>query len=155
MPLDCRDVIMMVMVTALLMKRVMRNSLILAMQIDRMLDVQSADETGSSRLWYSTVRQFLIKWEGKTYSESTYEHERDLIMMNVEYDPTMVPFWNQAQNHDGVSHHLAQIISSIESKWGNRWYQCIYYINTSTYMRDYQAEGIVWLVCKHLLVSSS
>jgi ''chromo'' (CHRromatin Organisation MOdifier) domain. len=101
------------------------------MMIDRILDVKSFGnnmttcdivlDKNDPRYEEGMGRTFLIKWCGLPYSESTYEHERDLILMKVEYEshhdafvrrhtkPNTRQVKDNMAKHDRLVHHLRRL----------------------------------------------
>lgn len=101
------------------------------MMIDRILDVKSFGNNMTTcdivldkndlRYEEGLGRTFLIKWCGLPYSESTYEHERDLILMKVEYEshhdvfvrrhtkPNTRQIKDNMAKHDRLVHHLRRL----------------------------------------------
>lgn len=123
-----------------------------------------------------TGRQFHVKWVNKPYSESTYEFERDLILNEVEYldelaayerrsvkpsKSEMQKFMNKSDTETKKMYKIfgekmtmtnekkeqevqkyQKDLENTEFKNGGR-------------LRDYQAEGVSWLMSNHVNERSS
>mmetsp|Transcript_731 Transcript_731/g.851 ORF Transcript_731/g.851 Transcript_731/m.851 type:complete len:2199 (+) Transcript_731:210-6806(+) len=115
-------------------------------------------------------RQFLIKWGSRLYSESTYEYERDLILMDVEYDsyaqdflhrnkkPTKSAMKKNFQAEDEERRRLYKIFGDRIQDSKQKEEEIDAYkkkLEEITYknggrLRDYQAEGVSWLLANHV-----
>ena len=122
-----------------------------------------------------TGRQFLIKWEKIPYSEATYEFERDLISTDVEYLEHVEGFLNR--NRKPSEGAMNKVFASQDDA---RW--CLYktfgdlvpdgeakekvienykedlkgrIFKNGGQLRDYQAEGVSWLLANHINNRSS
>jgi len=155
------------------------------MIIDRILDVSENDETSNNKviLYHNDPdyedgvgRTFLIKWKHLPYSEATYEYERDLVLMNVEYDshfddylrrhakPSIRQIKENIAKHDRLVHHLRRLLGSSIKNNGSEVTNTMegyakeiegqLYKNGGT-LRDYQAEGVAWLVANYVHGRSS
>ena len=121
-----------------------------------------------------TGRQFLIKWTSQNYSESTFEFERDLILADIEYQPSLLAF--QERTHKPTKATLKKQtrladealrrayklfgdkmiqINNIESDDSTRRNTKVQEYQTQLsqvvfqnggQLRDYQAEGISWFL---------
>lgn len=122
-----------------------------------------------------TGRQFQIKWGNKNYAESSYEFERDLILNEVEYKEQLESYNKRkvkptreemkklesksemkrlykifGDNVKGVSDEQQEadvkeyqdILAAREFKNGGQ-------------LRDYQAEGVSWMMSNHVNKRSS
>ncbi len=113
-----------------------------------------------------TGRQFLIKWEGLNYAESSWEFERDLILADLEYQPFLKAFyqrtrkptkteWKQLQSKaDRALRESYQLFGDKAPQTPQRQDQVLSYqkaLAESVYpnggqLRDYQAEGVTWFL---------
>lgn len=123
-----------------------------------------------------TGRQFLIKWGNRPYSEASYEFERDLIWADIDYKPHVEAFlrrnekpskkarreglksaerelrnlydiFKERANRDPEDHQKAvqtyqEELQKLEFKNGGQ-------------LRDYQAEGIAWMLSNYINDRSS
>ena len=116
-------------------------------------------------------RQFYIKWTCKNYSECTYEYEQDLILSNVEYLDHLASFELRIQKPtkedmksrgDIARAEMARLIDIFRQdeeredkikeyriELGNR-----VFLNGGK-LRDYQAEGVSWLMANHIAQKGS
>jgi hypothetical protein len=159
-------------------------------QIERMMEVsppdeweeKSAKEKKSTKNWgiihdvdhpdyeNGTGRSFLIKWGNTAYSDATYEYERDLMMMDVEFESHLQDFENRSQKpiktamkktfstQEDERRRLYKIfgdrvkdgedkvkrIDEFKKKLENRVFK------NGGKLRDYQAEGVSWLLANHV-----
>lgn len=118
-----------------------------------------------------TGRQLLIKWENMTYSESTYEFERDLIINDVEYKddlkslfhrnqkPTRSEFKQSASAAEEEKRRSYKIFgdnSKMDDKERQRKVQAYqkkledHVFCNGGQLRDYQAEGIAWMISNYV-----
>jgi SNF2 family DNA or RNA helicase len=123
-----------------------------------------------------TGRQFLIKWSNMSYSEATYEFERDLIMNEIDYKEKNQQF---LQRNTKASKSERRLLL----RQGEDEYKRLYKIfgNKSTLsdadreksvedykqklqetvyknggqLRDYQAEGVAWMIANFVNQRSS
>lgn len=114
-----------------------------------------------------TGRQFYIKWVNKPYSESTFEFERDLILNEVEYEdhlalfeermvkPTREDMKRRDKVNDVQRRKLYKIFGDNikKSDEANEEYrktleERVY--KNGGQLRDYQAEGVSWLISNHV-----
>eukprot|EP00584_Thalassiosira_punctigera_P005019 CAMPEP_0172532664 /NCGR_PEP_ID=MMETSP1067-20121228/5630_1 /TAXON_ID=265564 ORGANISM="Thalassiosira punctigera, Strain Tpunct2005C2" /NCGR_SAMPLE_ID=MMETSP1067 /ASSEMBLY_ACC=CAM_ASM_000444 /LENGTH=2277 /DNA_ID=CAMNT_0013317209 /DNA_START=169 /DNA_END=7002 /DNA_ORIENTATION=+ len=124
-----------------------------------------------------TGRQFYVKWVNKSYSESTFEFERDLILNEVEYEdqlasynarkakPTRTEMKRRDQRSDKQERELYKIFgdkikqSDEEREGAVKEYQNALekraFGKVGGQLRDYQAEGVSWLMSNHLNKRSS
>jgi len=157
-------------------------------QVDRILEVTPPENAGPKDPDWGIIydknhedyesgtgRQFLIKWCNAPYAEISYEFERDLIMMDVEYTeqvdalkkrskkPTKNAVKKSSVTHEGERRRLYKIFgervkdseekeSTIE-KYRKGLEENIF-INGGQ-LRDYQAEGVSWLLANHINKRSS
>ena len=133
-------------------------------QLGIVLDTKSKDfEAG-------TGRQFLIKWEGLNYSESSWEFERDLILAEIDYQPLLKAFyqrthkptkmeWKQLQsNADRALRESYQLFGDNAPQSPQRQEQVQKYqeaLMNTVYpnggsLRDYQAEGVTWFLANYV-----
>lgn len=114
-------------------------------------------------------RQFLIKWGNSPYSDATYEYERDLILMEVEYETHVEAFLDR---HKKPAKTLMKRNFAIEEEERRRLYKTFgdrvpdgkekekniqefkCKLEEMTFqnggkLRDYQAEGVSWLLANH------
>jgi SNF2 family DNA or RNA helicase len=153
--------------------------------IDRILDVKSFGTNNNNRgvildksdpnYEEGMGRTFLIKWCGLPYSESTYEHERDLILMKVEYESHHDAFVKRhtksskrqvkdnMAKHDRLVHHLRRLFRTSaqfhDANMSNmegyvKELQGQTYRNKGT-LREYQAEGVAWMIANYVNGRSS
>ena len=117
-----------------------------------------------------TGRQFLIKWKSTPYSEATYEFERDLITNDVEYLEHVEGFLNR--NRKPAKGVMKKAFSSQEDA-RRRLYKIFgdqvpdgeakekaietykkdlegRIFKNGGQLRDYQAEGVSWLLANHI-----
>lgn len=124
----------------------------------------------SKQFEMGTGRQFLIKWEGLNYSESSWEFERDLILADLEYQPFLKAFyqrtrkpnkseWKQLQsNADRALRESYQLFGDKAPQTPQRQQQVQDYqkaLTESVYpnggqLRDYQAEGVTWFLANYI-----
>ncbi len=122
-----------------------------------------------------TGRQFYIKWWNKPYSESSFEFERDLILNEVDYKeqlaqyekrmikPTRDDMRRRANDGDAQGRKLYKIFGDkIKSDSARdeleREYKCALasrVFKNGGQLRDYQADGVMWLMSNHLNHRSS
>ncbi len=109
-----------------------------------------------------TGRQFLIKWGNSQYTNSTYEHERDLVMMNIHFETQVNLFMKYSKkptpdafrkNILKENRQMRQMKKNIKSKGDIQDY--VKELRTKQFanggqLRDYQAEGVAWLVGNHV-----
>ena len=141
-------------------------------QIDRVLEVQHPDSAevvlDKSDPGYEdgTGRQFLIKWCNSPYADATYEFERDLIVNDVEYIPHVEAF--EARNTKPSEKDFKESVKkgskffkSMEKAFGSEAMrekagaklqadlESKVYKNGGQ-LRDYQAEGIAWMISNYV-----
>lgn len=115
-------------------------------------------------------RQFLIKWGNSQYTEATYEYERDLIMAEVEYLPHVEDFLARSKK---VSKAIVKKNWQLEEEERRRLYKIFgdsipdseakekkindykkkleeMKFKNGGQLRDYQAEGVSWLLANHI-----
>ena len=114
-----------------------------------------------------TGRQFYIKWVNKPYSESCFEFERDLILNEVEYEdhlalfekrmvkPTREDMKRRDKVNDVQRRKLYKIFGdnikkSDEANEGYRKTLEDRVYKNGGQLRDYQAEGVSWLISNHV-----
>jgi chromodomain-helicase-DNA-binding protein 7 len=123
-----------------------------------------------------TGRQFYIKWVNRSYTESTFEYERDLILNEVEYlehlalyekravKPTREDVRRRLNESDVEMKRLYKIFgdkikhSDEEREASVKEYQnalASRVFKNGGQLRDYQAEGVSWLMSNHLNKRSS
>jgi hypothetical protein len=166
-------------------------------QVDRILEVHMPEENGAkypqltaemestytgkdfgvvtdrsdAKFDEGTGRQFLIKWSNEAYSECTYEFERDLILMEVDYKekvtdflrrtrkPTKRTMRDRAKETEEERRRLYRIFGemspiSAEKKesavdeYKQNLQERVY--KNGGQLRDYQAEGIAWMVSNYV-----
>jgi SNF2 family DNA or RNA helicase len=149
-------------------------------QIDRILEVQAGDgdapvvlDKESDEYEDGNGQQLMVKWCNLPYSESTYEYERDLILMGVEYEshyevhlkrqkkPSSREGKNNLAKHDRLVHHLRRLFrvsKDTDENVGMNAYvkelQAQEFRNGGK-LRDYQAEGVAWMVANYVNGRSS
>ncbi|KAL9182865.1 hypothetical protein ACHAXT_004144 [Thalassiosira profunda] len=121
--------------------------------------------------------QFFIKWVNKPYTDSSYEFERDLILNEVDYKehldsfnkrkvkPTREDMRRRDKESDVQQRKLYKIfgdkikqsdeakeeqVQEYQKELENRVFQPV-----GGQLRDYQAEGVSWLMSNHLNKRSS
>eukprot|EP00804_Cyclotella_cryptica_P025678 CCRYP_002891-RD/>CCRYP_002891-RD protein AED:0.05 eAED:0.05 QI:284/1/1/1/1/1/17/975/2223 len=123
-----------------------------------------------------TGRQFYVKWVNKPYSENTFEFERDLILNDVEYLDHLAAYELRKQKPTREDIKVQEEIGKTEMK---RLYRIFgekvkitaeerdglikqYRTNLEEkvfknggQLRDYQAEGVAWLMSNHINRRSS
>ena len=121
-----------------------------------------------------TGRQFHVKWVNKTYSESNYEFERDLILNEVEYldelaayerrsvKPTKSQMQKLEKKNDTEKKKLYKIFGENvnDEKKGEEIQKYQKELENHVFknggqLRDYQAEGVSWLMANHTNKRSS
>ena len=148
------------------------------LRIDRILDIHADEDTcviiDKTHPEYDRGSgcQFLIKWQNTPYSDSTYEHERDLIMMNVEYKQAKNEFLKRSKKpcskavkdniaeHDRLCIRLWKSFRSSKPKNGSGVNAYVKELEGRKFpnggkLRDYQAEGVAWLICNYVNGRSS
>ncbi|EJK61181.1 hypothetical protein THAOC_18377, partial [Thalassiosira oceanica] len=123
-----------------------------------------------------TGRQFYIKWVNKGYDESTYEFERDLILNEVEYKEAVSSYEKRSakpsrqnistfkKQRDTEKKKLYKIFGDRvnmtedekekivkeyqDSLQATKW-------ENGGQLRDYQAEGVSWMISNHINGRSS
>jgi hypothetical protein len=123
----------------------------------------------------ATGRQLLIKWASTSYSDASYEYERDLILMDVEYESHLQDF--EARKNKPTKREMKQQFVKAEEE-RRRLYKIFgdrikdgpskqsmideYKQNLEDEvfpnggkLRDYQAEGVSWLLSNHINERSS
>lgn len=117
-----------------------------------------------------TGRVFLIKWGNTSYSDSTYEYERDLILMDIEYESHLKEFMDRRQKPSKSV--MKKVFSSQEAE-KRRLYKVFgdgvkdgeakderiqsyrkeledFKFKNGGRLRDYQAEGVCWLLANYV-----
>jgi SNF2 family DNA or RNA helicase len=123
-----------------------------------------------------TGRQFHVKWVNKPYSESNYEFERDLILNDVEYLDELAAYERRSvkpsksemqkldKKADTEKKKLYTIfgekltMSCEKKEEAVQKYQKELEDHTfenGGQLRDYQAEGVSWLMANHVNKRSS
>ena len=155
--------------------------------IERILDVEEADEdeeepseiildVNDPNFEDGTGCQIQIKWVNKSYSESNYEFERDLILNEVEYKeelaqyekrkvkPSREDMKTQFAEGDRQKKKLYKTfgdkikLSDEEKEELVKEYQdtlASRVFKNGGQLRDYQAEGVSWLMSNHVNKRSS
>lgn len=116
-----------------------------------------------------TGRVFLVKWINTAYSDATYEYERDLILMDVDYESYVEDF--QERNKKPTKVAMKKVFSLQEDGkrrlykiFGDRINDGMKEKRVEEYkrkleeiefrnggqLRDYQAEGVSWLLANHI-----
>jgi hypothetical protein len=116
-----------------------------------------------------TGRQFLIKWKNMPYTDATYEFERDLILCEVEYKDHVKAFFRRSRKPSKKEMELVLKRGEVERRrlendvFGiedeeeraaeiekyQKELQSVVYKNGGQ-LRDYQAEGIAWMLLNYL-----
>ena len=123
-----------------------------------------------------TGRQLLVKWVNKNYSETSYEFERDLILNDVEYLDQLrafemrqeKPTKDEVKASDDIGKNefkrLAKVFSEKVKTTEEERESLIKMFQTNLeekvfknggQLRDYQAEGVTWLMSNHINKRSS
>ena len=123
-----------------------------------------------------TGRQLLVKWVNKNYSETSYEFERDLILNDVEYLDQLrafemrqeKPTKDEVKASDDIGKNefkrLAKVFSEKVKTTEEERGSLIKMFQTNLeekvfknggQLRDYQAEGVTWLMSNHINKRSS
>lgn len=114
-----------------------------------------------------TGRQFLVKWGHTSYSESTYEFERDLIINEIEYKEPVKSFLRRNAKPSKQSRrstlksgedeykrlynvfgNKSKLMEADREKAVEEYKQTlgnVIYKNGGQ-LRDYQAEGVAWMI---------
>ncbi len=152
------------------------------MEIDRIIDIK--DDTmpdpvpiilDKSHANYDmgTGSQFLVKWKNMPYSESTYEHERDLVIMKVEYESHRGSFSKRHEKPDSkvmkndlvrrnrTIHQLRKSFRTSQKECKNG--KIDVYVKeleeevfpNGGRLKSFQAEGVGWLVANYVNRRSS
>lgn len=121
-----------------------------------------------------TGRQFLIKWANLPYSEATYEFERDLILNDIDYKDELKEFLKRNAKPQ-------KTVVREKLKVGEKQFRSLYKIfgdssnisdkekkveeykeslqkvvfKNGGQVRDYQAEGIAWMISNFVNQRSS
>lgn len=116
-------------------------------------------------------RQLYIKWCNQPYDESTYEFERDLIINEIEYKEQLKAFLKRRKkpaNHiikskfkeaDGFRRQLYKVFGSNSPMNEQARFSAVEDYQKSLrdkvfknggQVRDYQAEGISWMISNYL-----
>ena len=123
-----------------------------------------------------TGRQFLVKWDNAPYSDCTYEFERDLILNDVEYEEHLASFLRRSKKPTKAE--MTQLFSRQEEQ-RRRLYKIFgekakgsqeekdekikeyqqklqdHVFANGGQVRDYQAEGISWMISNYINKRSS
>ncbi len=147
-------------------------------KIERILDVSEDEEVNKqfiifdrndSRYKDGTGQQLLVKWVGLTHTEATYEYERDLILMEIEYESHLAAFRNRTKKPDTetirknvlkyerVSHHVRRLFKrGYNNQMKNEGMESYAreldneVFKNGGKLRDYQADGVSWLVANYV-----
>ena len=117
-----------------------------------------------------------MKWVNKTYSESNYEFERDLILNEVEYMDELAAFESRSvkpsksemqkleKKSDTENKKLYTIFGENLTMSEEKKEQAVqkyqkdlenHAFKNGGQLRDYQAEGVSWLMANHVNKRSS
>lgn len=124
-----------------------------------------------------TGRQFFVKWGNRSYVDSTFEFERDLILNEVEFKdqlasynerrkkPTRQQMKQREKEAEKTCKKLYRVfgdkvkkrtdkekedmVRDYQKTLEDRVFKC------GGQLRDYQAEGVSWLMSNHLNKRSS
>jgi len=123
-----------------------------------------------------TGRQFLVKWGNTAYSECTYEFERDLILNEVEYEEEVESFCRRSKKPNksdmnkalnSIEHQTRRLykifgeklkLDEKEREGKIKDYQTKltdHVFPNGGQLRDYQSEGVSWLMSNHVNKRSS
>ena len=123
-----------------------------------------------------TGRQFQVKWVNKPYSEGDFEFERDLILNDVEYLDELAAYERRSnkpsksdmkkleRNAEKEMRVLYKTFgedyktSAEKKEEGVQKYQKEledHVFKNGGQLRDYQAEGVSWLIANHVNKRSS
>ena len=121
-----------------------------------------------------TGRQFLIKWGNTQYSDSTYEFERDLILAEADYEehvkafeersakPTKKEMTKVFKHQEEQRRRLYKIFGEKGVKGSQEDKIAEYQKKMEAHVfanggqvRDYQAEGISWMISNYINNRSS
>lgn len=147
-------------------------------KIERILDVSEDEEVNKqfiifdrndSRYKDGTGQQLLVKWVGLTHTEATYEYERDLILMEIEYESHLAAFRNRTKKPDTetirknvlkyerVSHHVRRLFKrGYNNQMKNEGMESYAreldneVFKNGGKLRDYQADGVSWLIANYV-----
>lgn len=136
-------------------------------QADVGVTMDKKDESG-------TGREFLIKWGNTPYSEATWEYERDLIWAEVDYKTHVEAFLRRNQKPPKSKRKEAikrgeQELRRLYKIFKNVGDEKEHQENVKAYqkelqdmefknggkLRDYQAEGIAWMMSNYVNDRSS
>jgi len=118
----------------------------------------------------ATGRQFLVKWGNTSYSDATYEYERDLILMDVDYESHVEAFLERGKKQPKS---IMKKVFSLQEDERRRLYKIFgdrvkddaakekrieefkkkleeQEFRNGGKLRDYQAEGVSWLLANHV-----
>ena len=123
-----------------------------------------------------TGRQFLIKWCNSSYSDSTYEFERDLILNDIEYKEKVKEFLKRStkmpkKKKERLLRKGEEEFRKVYKVFGDRsdlddtkrektvekykrdLQEHVY--KNGGQLRDYQAEGVAWMLSNYVNKRSS
>ncbi len=115
-------------------------------------------------------RQFLVKWGNSPYTDATYEYERDLIVNDIEYETQVKAFLRRSKK---PAKSIMKKCFSTEEEERRRLYKIFgdrvpdgeekeakiesykkkleeITFKNGGQLRDYQAEGVSWLLANHV-----
>jgi SNF2 family DNA or RNA helicase len=126
-------------------------------------------DRNDSRYKDGTGQQLLVKWVGLTHTEATYEYERDLILMEIEYESHLAAFRNRTKKPDTetirknvlkyerVSHHVRRLFKrGYNNQMKNEGMESYAreldneVFKNGGKLRDYQADGVSWLIANYV-----
>jgi hypothetical protein len=143
-------------------------------EIDRILKVEKDTENcgvildkNHRKYEHGTGRQFLIKWVNLSYTDISYEFERDLIMNDVSYEDhldsylkrSVKPSKTTLTRGDSAFRRLYISMFGQNAKGGEDREAKLKEFQDSIYktdfknggkLRDYQAEGVTWMLSNYL-----
>jgi SNF2 family DNA or RNA helicase len=139
--------------------------------VDRILNVHTDDEVSDDEEEHADVanRVFYIKWVNKNYSSNSYESEQDLILNGIEYidqlaayesrskKPTKEDMKAKMEIRKAGIERLLQVFGPSATDELRESAIKEYQVNLEKkvygnggQLRDYQAEGVTWLVSNHI-----
>ena len=118
-----------------------------------------------------TGRQFLVKWVGMSYSDSTFEFERDMIIGDVEYKEKLKEYYLRNKRPNKTEQKKIRMDADQAMRRGYKLfgdntdmkeearetevkaYQkqlAGYVFENGGQLRDYQAEGVTWFLSNYV-----
>jgi hypothetical protein len=129
------------------------------------------DKSDVSKFEGGTGRQLLIKFTSLSYSECSYEFERDLLLLDVDFQEKVKEFYDRTSRPTMSHLNAAKKIADDAMRRGYKLlgdksdiapddkraqvaeYQknlCDYVFRNGGQLRDYQAEGVTWFMSNYV-----